>query len=223
MRLKVETYYQQIYDAIVEVQPSSFSILNAGSFSTGTPDSLTNGGEGQNYGVELTLEKFMDKGLYFLLTTSLYESRYEGSDGVERRTAFDGNYVANLLGGKEFRIKSKKEEVKFKKLWSIDAKVTAAGGQRYTPVDVEASIQNGESEYIDDEAFSLKFRDYFRADIRFAYRMDGKKYSQEWALDIQNITNRENPYFQRFNPSNGEVETVNQLGLFPIVQYRIEF
>jgi len=223
MRFKAETYYQSIFDAVVEVQPSSYSFLNTGSFSNPAPDSLVNGGTGENYGVEITLEKFLDRGFYFLATGSLYESNYKGSDDIERKTAFSGTYVFNLLGGKEFYLKSKKEAVKFQKLISVDLRFTGAGGQRYTPVDVEASRLSGESEYLDDLAFSEKFADYFRGDVRIAYRMDGSKFSQEWALDVQNVSNRKNPYFQRFDPSNGEVQTVTQLGIFPILQYRIEF
>lgn len=223
MRLKVETYYQEISDAIVEVSPSSYSNLNSGSFTTGIPDSLNNGGSGRNIGLELTLEKFLDRGLYYLVTASLYDSEYTGSDDVTRKTAFAGNYVLNVLGGKEFVLNTDAENRKQRNSITVDLKTTVAGGQRYTPIDLELSRQVGDARYIEDEAFSQQFRDYFRFDVRVAFRMESRKFSQEWAFDVQNVTNQQNLYFQRYNARSGNVEDTYQLGLFPIVQYKIEF
>ena len=78
IHFKAETYYQYVYDAVIEQHPGSFSSLNAGGFNFGAPDSVKNGGRGYNYGLDLTLEKFLDKGFYFLTTLSLYESQYHG-------------------------------------------------------------------------------------------------------------------------------------------------
>ena len=83
LRLKAETYYQHLYNIPVTEQPSSFSLINAGSgFSRLFPDSLVNEGTGHNYGVELTLEKFFSKNYFFLLTGSLFDAKYKGSDGI---------------------------------------------------------------------------------------------------------------------------------------------
>lgn len=224
LRFKTEAYYQDISDAVTEQSMSAYSLLNSGSFSSGSPDSLNNAGSGYNYGVEVTLEKFMDKGLYFLLTGSLYESRYAGSDGIERNTAFNSNYILNAVGGKEFILKlgSKKDKPRTYRL-SIDGKVATAGGQRYTPVDIAASLKQAGTVYRDEQAFSQQYDPYFRTDIRIAFRMEGKRASQEWAFDVQNLTNHQNPAFQRFNRNTGEVETVYQLGIWPMMQYRVEF
>ncbi len=224
MRLKAEVYYQSIFDAVVETELSSYSLLNRGSFDhSSAADNLKNGGIGYNYGIELTIERFLHKGLYFLSTTSLYESKYEGSDGVERNTAFNGKYVVNALIGKEWILNSKNENAKTKKILFADAKVTVAGGRRYTPVDFEASQQNMTTEYVENEAYTKQFNEYFRADIRFGIRIDGKKMSQEFAFDIQNLTNHENPLYNTYNLETQEEKTVFQLGIFPMMQYRIVF
>lgn len=223
LRLRFEGYYQFLYDVLIDRDSSSFSAVNAGSFSSGTPDYLTNDGIANNIGAEFTLEKFMDKGLYFLITASIYDSKYTGSDGIERHSAFAGNYVANFVGGKEFNLPSKKLLNVNARQIVIDTKVTAAGGQRYTPIDLEASIAANETRFDWDKAFSEQFSDYFRWDLRAAYKINGKKTSQEFAFDVQNITNRQNPFSQRFNPSTGEITTVYQLGIFPVGQYRITF
>ncbi len=224
LRFKAELYYQNIYNAIVEKSESSFSLLNQTSFGDLPPDYLTNGGKGTNYGIELTLEKFMDKGLYFLITSSIYDSKYEGSNGMEHSTAFDSKFVVNALVGKEYILKNKTEKSKYKqRIISIDAKVTSAGGKKYSPALLDESIEKGEIVRDEDRAFSQSFSNYFRADLRIAYKTSNRKISQEWALDIQNISNRTNPLKQVLNINTEEIKTINQLGLFPVVQYRIIF
>jgi len=223
LRLKAEVYYQNIFQAVVEPNESAYSILNSNSFTRFTPDSLINGGTGTNYGIELTVERFMDRGFYCLLTGSLYESKYKGSDGILRNTAFNGNYVVNALAGKEFELSSNKVDAKYKKVITIDGKITWAGGLRYTPVDIEASLENGQTELDQTRPFSRQFDDYIRPDIRIAFRLDGKRVSQEMAFDIQNFINHNNPYMMTFNAETGKEEMIYQLGIFPMVQYRIVF
>ncbi|MCK4637861.1 MAG: TonB-dependent receptor, partial [Bacteroidales bacterium] len=223
LRFKAEAYYQDIFHALVEQKESAYSSLNNNSFTRFSPDSLQNTGTGYNYGLELTFERFLDKGLYYLFTGSLYESKYRGSDGVLRNTAFNGNYVFNALAGKEFALSSRKQNAKHKKFITIDAKITYAGGLRYTPVDVEESMKNHQTELDETRPFSEQFDPYFRADIRIGFRLDGKKVSQEMAIDIRNVTNHKNPYMMMFNNTTGEEEMINQLGIFPIAQYRIVF
>lgn len=223
MRLKSEVYYQYLFDVLVDKDSSSFSSLNAGSFTFGSPDYLTNAGTGSNYGAELTLEQFLNKGVYFLFTASLYQSDYIGSDGIERQSAFSGNYVTNFVGGKEIYLFNSRVGQKTKKSIVLDTKFTLAGGQRYTPIDLEQSIIKHETVYDFKNAYAEQFDDYMRLDLRTAFKMDGKYTTQEWAIDIQNITNRKNPLYQRFNPIDGEINTVYQLGFFLVPQYRITF
>jgi hypothetical protein len=222
-RLKVESYYQYLFDVPVETSPSSFSMLNISSMQPLSYDTLVNSGKGRNYGLELTLEKFLTKGYYFLLTASLYDSKYKGSDGVLRPTAFDSKYIVNLLGGYEIRLNGRHPEAKFKTWLCVDGKITSAGGLRYTPVDHEASYQAGYTIYDDGEAFSKQFRDYFRMDVKVTYRLDSKRVSQELSVDIQNITNRQNPIYMQYNPTTQQEEFMYQLGFFPMMQYRIIF
>ncbi|MBL7104474.1 MAG: TonB-dependent receptor [Bacteroidales bacterium] len=223
LRFKAEVYYQDIFQALVEQEESAYSSLNNNSFTRFSPDSLQNTGTGYNYGLELTFERFLDKGLYYLFTGSLYESKYRGSDGVLRNTAFNGNYVFNALAGKEFELSSRKQNAKHKKFITIDAKITYAGGLRYTPVDVEESMKNHQTELDETRPFSEQFDSYFRADIRIGFRLDGKKVSQEMAIDIRNVTNHKNPYMMMFNTTTGEEEMINQLGIYPIAQFRVIF
>ena len=220
-RIKVEGYYQHLYNAVFEEKPSSFSLLNNNSYQFDIEDTLKNGGTGDNKGIEITAERFMSKGFYYLATASIYDSKYKGSDGIERPTVFDGGYVFNALGGKEFKLSSKNS--KKNKYITTDVKLTAAGGQRYTPVDIVASAKEGKTVYAVDKAYTEKFKDYFRLDIRAAYRIDKPKYSQEIEFDIQNLTNRANPLYMQYNPNTGKTETIYQLRIYPMMQYRVTF
>lgn len=222
LRLKTEIYYQSIYDAVIDNHKNSFSMLNSGSFVFVFPDTMVNGGTGSNYGLEFTLEKFLDKGFYYLTTLSLYESKYAGSDGIERNTAFNGNYVANALLGKEYKLG--KDENRNNSLVT-DFKFTLAGGQRYIPVDQEATIAGGGYENVYDysKAYENKFKDYMRFDFRIAFRTEGKLVSHEWAFDVQNATNRKNIQGIRYDKDEGDFTYIYQRSIFPMFQYRIEF
>ncbi|MBU8892008.1 MAG: TonB-dependent receptor, partial [Bacteroidales bacterium] len=218
-RFKAEVYYQNIFDVPVQSDASSsFSMLNNGSFSVGIPEYLKNEGTGYNYGMEITMERFLHNGLYYLLTSSVFDSKYEGSDGVTRNTAFNGNYMINALAGKEWNVGKNKNNI-----IAINGKVSAAGGRRYSPVDFDQSQISAETVYIDDKAFSKQMDDYFRIDFRISFKRNWKKFSEEYAFDIRNLTNRENPLFNRYDINTGEEIIIYQAGFSPMFTYRLLF
>lgn len=217
LRVKAEVYGQYIYNAAVEKTKSSFSMLNAGAdFYFPDKTNLVNEGKGYNYGVELTVERFLDKGFYYLFTASAFESKYKGSDNVWRNTVFNSNYVLNLLAGKEFKLKEKTS-------FGIDTKIALAGGQRYTPFDLAASVAAGHVIFKEDEAYSLQNDPYLRWDLKLSYNRNGKKTTQKWYIDLQNLTNRENIYIRTLDPNNGTIDVINQIGFFPNVNYVVTF
>ena len=217
LRFKTEIYGQYIFNAAVETQSSSFSMLNAGA-SFGFPDktNLLNNGKGYNYGLELTLEKFLNEGFYYLITGSFFDSRYQGSDGIWRNTAFNSNVVGNLLTGKEFKLNSKSS-------FLIDTKFAVAGGQYYTPFNIAASHTAGYVVYNDNEAYSLRNDTYMRWDLKFSYVKNGSKTTQKWYIDLQNLTNKKNIYIRTLNTQTNAVGQVDQIGFFPNVNYQITF
>jgi len=218
LRLKAEGYFQRLSNVPVEQSPSSFSAINTGSsFIPVDQDSLVNTGTGTNYGIELTLERFFSKGFYFLVTTSLFQSKYEGSDKTERYTAYNTQYVANGLFGKEFALGSKQ------KFLSINLKVTTIGGKFLTPIDFDASQQSGRTVFKEDLAFTEKQDPYFRTDLKIAYRKEYKKSTLEIALDLQNVTNNQNIFSQSYNPRTNTIVTQYQQGFFPVPFVRFTF
>lgn len=217
LRFKAEAYGQYIFNAAVEKTPSSFSMLNSGAdFYFPDKTNLVNEGKGYNYGLEFTLERFLHKGFYYLVTTSVFQSKYKGSDNVWRNTAFNTGFVANMLAGKEFKM-GKKGTV------GIDTKVAYAGGQPYTPFDLAASAAAGYVVFKTNEAYSLRNDAYLRWDLKFSYARNGKRVTQKWYIDLQNMTSRENVYIKTLNPQTGKTNMINQIGFFPNVNYQITF
>jgi len=163
-RIKVETYYQQLYAIPIRQKPDYFSAINLGAdFESPNMDSLISSGKGTNYGMEFTLEKFYSKGFYYLFTASVFESKYKGGDGILRNTAFNGNYVVNALAGKEFKIKTKHTI-------ALDAKMVIAGGKRYIPVNLAASVAANQQVNFTQQAYFPQYDPYFRIDVKPSYR-----------------------------------------------------
>jgi hypothetical protein len=215
--LKTEAYYQYLYDVAVDRTSSSFSSLNLGAdFTFPNNADLVNKGSGLNYGLEITLEKFLQKGFYFLFTTSLFESKYKGSDGVLRNTAFNGQYVLNLLAGKEWKIGKNAA-------FTADIKGTYAGGRWYTPVDLDQSIAAGREIRDEEHAFTQQLTPYFRADFKIGVRMNYKKFAQAFYFDVRNVSNQQNVFSQSYNSRAQQVTTRYQTGFFPIFLYQIWF
>lgn len=225
-RIKVETYYQHIFDAPVDgLGNNSFSMLNNGaSFVFSMPSLyLANEGTGENYGVELTVERFLNKGLYFLVTASLFESKYTGSNKLEFNTAFNNNYVVNALFGKEFNLSKNKKDVK--RTLAFDIKSMIAGGKRTTPwtAVLNEETQKYEQKWDYDKAFSTKLSDYIKVDFKVVFRSNKRGVTQEWGIEITNLLNYKNIQGETFNETTGESEFVYQTSMMAIPQWRIFF
>ncbi len=220
LRMKTELFYQLIDRVPVDTNSTSFSVLNVGDdFGFPFVSVLTNDGTGTNYGVEWTLEKFFSNDYYGLITATLYESKYKGSDQVERFTAFSSGYVLNVLLGREWKVGKKGH------IFTFDTKCTTAGGRPYTPIDFEASRQRGEEVLRTDQAYSLRQTPYFRWDVKVGYRKNyaKRKVTQTFYLDFQNVTNHKNIFKQQYNTATERVGTVYQIGFLPDLLWRFEF
>lgn len=215
---KLELYYQKLYNIPVDnSDSSSFSALNHGSGYTSVP--LANKGTGENYGIEFTLEKFYANKYFFLMTASLYESKYKALDGINRNSRYNGNYVFNALAGKEFKLGNHGRDNSI----TVTSRVIWAGGQRYTPIDIEESREYGYTRRDNSKAYSRQYEDYLRVDLKVSYRKNKKKSTRVWEIDIQNVTANENVTGDWYNYADDQIETWSQLGFLPTLNYRIEF
>lgn len=216
--LKSEVYYQYLYDVPIGTDPeSSLSLLN---FSGGYIDiPMVNEGTGQNYGLEITLERYYHRKFYFMLTGSIYQSKYTAMDGIERDTRYNANYASNLVIGKEFKLHSNKKN----KAIAVNIKTSFLGANHYTPIDLEQSIIENKTVYDQENQFSEKGDDFFYLNLGVTYKINGKKLTQELKLDIQNLTNNQAVVGQYYNSRLQVIEPAYQLSMIPNIMYSIKF
>jgi hypothetical protein len=216
-RLKSEFYFQKLFDVPVNTYPSHFSMINyGGSFNSSVFDSLDNKGDGWNMGLELTMERFFANNFYYLATISLFDSKYRASDDKVRNSLFNGNFIVNLLGGYEWKI-GRQDAI------TLDGRLSWAGGLRMIPIDLDASREAGETVRDYSRAYESRDEDYFRIDLRLAYKWNLRNATWTFAADIQNVTNHINPFFKEYNPETDQIEQVSQIGIIPAGVIRINF
>ena len=215
LRVKAETYYQHLYNVAVKNDISSpiSTLSNVDGYMT---DPLVNKGYGRNYGVELTVEQFLHNNLYFLLSTSLFDSKYKALDNVWRNTLFNAGHAMSFTAGKDFLWEKNR-------VFGLNIRTIWTGGFRTTPIDVAKSVQAHETKYFEDQMFEVQLPDYFRVDFRVSLKRNRARTTSTLALDLMNATNHENLGGQYFDPFTGKIKSWYQLGLLPVISYRIEF
>lgn len=225
IRLKVELYYQSLYDVPVgEADGNNYSILNSSDVFdiifqnnlNGSP--LVSTGTGKNYGIDLTLEKFFSKGFYFLVTGSLFDSKYTTNQGKEFNTRYASNYVTNILGGKEWQVGNAKE-----KIVGFNFKFSNIGGIRQTPILLEESIAAGKSIFDNNNINGSRLPDYRRLDIGIFFKKNKKKSTHTFRIDFQNITDRRNIAYYFYNTRQEGIFSSRQNGILPFASYKVEF
>lgn len=216
--VKTEVYYQHLFNVPVSPDKNNlYSILNV---SEGyNPQKLVNNGLGKNYGLELTYERFLHKNLYYLLSVSLFDSKYQAANGTWYNTRYNTNYASSFTIGKEWTLSEKRKN----RVLGVNLKSLLVGGLRYTPIDLKASVAAGETKFEDSKNYEERTPDYFRLDVRISLKRNYRKLTSTLALDIQNATNRQNIGGQYFNKTSGEVAYWYQATLIPILSYKLEF
>lgn len=217
LHAKTEIYYQHLYNIPVHNDSTStYSLINS---SAGIPGvQMINEGEGRNYGVELTVERFFHNNFYFLVTGSLYKSKYSALDGVEHDSRYDANYASNVLLGKEFKLGKKGN-----KTLGVNTKVSLLGGNRYTAIDLEASQLNGYTVRQWDKPYTEKGDDIFFLNLGVTYRVDMKKTSHSIKIDIQNITNNQATVSEYYSARTNSIVKSTQLSIVPNLIYIVKF
>jgi len=218
-RLTAELYYQDLFDIAVRRDAATdFSAINLLEGFVREP--LANDGTGRNYGFELGLEKYFNGDFFYLSNISIYQSKYTASDGVERDTRFAGNYTFNFTGGKEWT--KQKDNGKYR-TWGLNLRVVSLGGFRESPIDIQASLAQQTTIFEEGAAFSISQAGFFRTDLRIYLKKAKPGRNGMWALDIQNLSNQENLAFRYFDTAQGQVVNQYQLGIIPILSYRISY
>ncbi len=224
IRAKVEAYYQGLYDLPVEnLDTSYYSTINEGLEFRYVD--LVNEGKGKNYGIEFTLEKFFSNSYYYLINASIYESKYTALDGVERNTRYNGNYLVNLLFGKEFTKLGKKKN----QTLGLNAKVFFGGGQKVIPLlrDQQGNLAVDPDKGIFwdyDQAYENKIEDTYTIIVSASYKWDRPRATHELFLNLDNVTNNKGKISEYYDESEpNSIGYLAQFGFFPNLMYRVYF
>ena len=221
---KIELYYQSLYNLPVENNDTSYyCTINEGIDFKYV--ALVNKGTGKNYGVEISVERFFDNNFYFLLNSSLFDSKYKSLEGVWRNTRYNNNYIVNILGGKEFKNIGKKQN----QTLALNTKIFFEGGQRYIPLlrDAQgnAAVDPENDRYFDySKAYNDKLDNIFLLNFSVSYKFNKPRATHEIFLDMMNITNSQARMAEYYDESKpGNVGYTTTFGFFPNLMYRVYF
>jgi hypothetical protein len=214
VRLKVESYFQHLYN-VPGIPDSSYSLINF-TQDWSFRDSLANNSKGQNFGVDFTLERFLQNGFYYLFTASIFKSRYQDPKGIWRDTRFDRRFLANFLFGKEFNLRNNK-------VLSVNAKFYIMGGDKESPVDGVKTKQFRSIYFDETKAFTKQMPTTQFADLTITYRINKPGHSSVWALQIKNVTGA--PFYSgyAYYYKTGKISNEGTVVVLPLLSYKIEF
>lgn len=224
LQAKVEFYYQRLFDLPVENNDTSYfsTIIEGLDFRY---VDLVNEGKGRNYGVEITVEKFFSRHYYFLINASLYQSKYTALDGRERNTPFNGNYLVNVLCGKEFPGLGKKKN----QTLGLNAKAFFGGSRKIIPLlrdgQGNLAVNPTENRYWDyNKAFESGLDNPYQVLLSASYKWNKRRATHEVFMNLDNITHHKGKIMEFYDETEpGNVGYMTQFGFFPNLMYRIYF
>lgn len=216
IHLKIEPYFQYLFDVPVEPN-TSFSVVNHDNWYL--ERRLVNEGKGRNYGIDLTLERYLNRGYYYLFTGTVFQSEYCGGDGIWRDTRMNRGYLFNALGGKEWLCGRSRQNV-----FSANVRFSYQGGDHYTPVDPLTSEESKDAKFDETRAFSEQFSPTLTADVNLSYRINRKRVGHEFGVKLLNVTGSSGIHGYQYNERKGYVEKLDIGGMFlPNISYKIQF
>lgn len=217
MNLRFEPYFQYLYDVPV-IADSSYSVLNRNNFYV--EEALVNKGKGRNFGIDVTLEKYLTNGLYYMVTGSIFSSKYSGGDGVWHDTKFNRNFIVNGLIGKEWMIGRNKQNI-----LSANIRLTVQGGNRYTPVLEEESMNHPDLEiqYDESKPYSEQLSTMFIANYTISYKINKKNVSHEFAIKGLNATAAKDYHGHEYSLKTRKIEPKQTSISLPNISYKIQF
>lgn len=214
IHLKAESYFQYLYH--IPVEPgSSFSIMNHNAYVMDRR--LVSKGRGRNYGIDLTLEQYMVRGWFWLVSGSLFKSEYYGGDARWRRSRLDQTFLLNALAGKEWIWGKQRQHVV-----NASIRLSFQGGQRYAPVDEKKTNEKGIIYFDETRANSLSTPNSFITDLTLNYKLNRKHVAHEIGIKILNLNGFRDLGLQ-YNYKTREIEYLREALIVPNLSYKIYF
>ncbi|WP_455643258.1 TonB-dependent receptor [Parabacteroides sp.] len=216
--LKIEPYMQFLYNIPI-ISDSTYSFVNLqGNDDWFLSEQLINAGKGINYGIDITFEKYMSHGYYYMLTASIFNSLYKTTKNKWYNTRYNRNFVLNFLAGKEWMLGKNHQNI-----LGINSRVTFQGGDRYSPVNESASLKQQDAIYDESNPYSKQLSPVLLGHLTVSYKINKKRVSHEFAAKILNITGYKDYYGHRYNYVTHQVDEEREANIIPNISYKIEF
>lgn len=214
LRIKIEPFYQYLYDVPVE-SLGTYSILNLVDLNTFN-STLVNKGTARNVGIDFTLERFFNNGYYYLATVSLFDSKYKDAQGDEYNTRYNKRFVANILGGKEWK-------TGINNCLGLNGRLYLNNGDRVSPFDQMESANSGYVVYDDSRAFQNKYPFTYRCDLSLTYTVNRSNSTHIFAVQVMNVLGSVASYGDKYNISTNRAETIKTRSVLPSLSWKVEF
>ena len=217
--LKIEPYWQWIFDVPVE-KGTTYSILNHNIFYQDR--ALVNDGAGNNYGIDLTLERYLKDGFYGMFTATLFKSEYRDAQGEWHHSRHDRGYITNILGGKEWMVGKAKKNV-----FGLNGRLTLMGGDRYTPIPDDITYEDvmmrpdksiPEVDGLDPFCAQMKMNVGYAFSVK--YTINKRHTSHHFILEYLQMKTFQG---QTFDIRTHEIVDKFTSLTFPNIAYRVEF
>lgn len=216
--LKIEPYMQYLYD-IPMIDGTTFSFVNLnGGDDWYIADPLINASKGVNYGLDITFEKYMTDGYYYMVSASIFDSRYKTNSNKWYDTRYNRNFAMNVLAGKEWTVGKHRQNI-----LGVNGRLTFQGGDRYSPIDDSASLCEKNVVYDESKPFSKQFSPVLIGHITVSYKINKKGVAHEFAAKLANVFGYKDYYGHRFNFKENKVEPEKEANIVPSISYKIEF
>ena len=215
IHLKVEPYFQFLFDVpiIEHTTTSQLNLLNDWFLN----DTYTNKGKGRNYGLDLTLEQYINNGFYYLISGSVFQSEYKTDLPDWFDTRFNKKCLFNVLVGKEFRLGKRQS------LLGVNLRMSTQGGTPYSPIEVQGSIMNQDVVFDESIPFSLQTGPGLFFHFTINYEWYRSKVSHKISLKVLNATNQKEFQGFRYNLSTSGVEEFREALIIPNISYKVSF
>jgi outer membrane receptor protein involved in Fe transport len=97
------------------------------------------------------------------------------------------------------------------------------GGDRFNPVDMDATFEK--QEIVDDEsnAFSERGPDRYLLHLSASYRLNRRSFSSVWSFNVLNALGDQDYYGHIFNLKHHRIDPDKSRIVIPNLSYKIEF
>lgn len=199
-RFTFEAFYKDYGQYPLSVA-NGISLANIGTdFAAVGNEAFTSDSKGRVYGLEAYVQQKLINRLFYVVSATVYKSEFSGLDGIFRPSTWDYGFIFSSTLG-----------YKFKRNWDVGVKYRVAGGQPYTPFDIQRSTANylttgtGVLDFSRLNSERLPF--FQQLDLRIDKKFNFKKTSLNLFLDFQNLLLYKTPNLPRFTFERNEDNT----------------